>query len=146
MNEFRVTISIAFSSTNEEHGVPSYLRQPTVKPFTGWDCEPRGVLGFIEGYLSALHYHTKSTITRDDLGLNGSVRLAFEEIYDDGQGDREEIDTLVLSMSLVEAPELLKCWIETQSSKCLTWVSCDQVAEEFSEAKDAFGNYLLRAH
>lgn len=133
----KLTVALAFSSQNDVHSIPSTLRQPAVTSFNGWDCEPRGVLGYIKGYVAGLQRQLP-TLSKDDLGLNGSVKLCFEEEVDD-----EVVDTLVLSMSLLEALVLFPCWVETQSSKCLTWVCVEQVAEEFSQAKDGLGAYCL---
>jgi len=133
----KLTVAIAFSSENDVHSIPRSLRQPAVQPFYGWDCEPRGLLGYIKGFISGLQNQYPS-LSKDDLGLRGSVRLRFEE-----ELDGEVVDTLVLTMSLLEAPVLFACWVNTESSKCLTWVCVEQVAEEFSRAKDALGAYCL---
>lgn len=133
----KLTVAIVYTS-NDSPSVPSYLRQPTLRVFKDWDCEPRGVLGFLQGYIDALVMHLPN-VSKSTLGLNGSVRLCFEEW--DGE---EIIDSLVLSMSLYEAPLIFACWVEVQSSKCLTWVSVEQVAEEFSQAKDALGGWIVK--
>lgn len=137
----KLTVCIAFSSTNEEPGIPSFLRQPECRSFNGWDCEPRGVLGYVEGFLQALRGHCINVV-ESDLG-NSSVRFVFEEVVDYDEDMEDISDTLILSMSLIEAPYLLACWIQNESSKCLMWASCDQVAEEFSRAKDMLGTYVL---
>jgi len=112
------------------HGVdPDLTDRYALAAFDDWECEPRGIVGFLQGLLQAFNYeignerYPSSTIT---------VKLVFVDEIDD---EDEEYDELIFSGTIYDMITLLKRLIENQSSKCLTWACVEQVAEEIDSAK-----------
>lgn len=97
-----------------------------------WDCEPRGLVQFLRGVEQILPFASEALCGKfESLSTNVKVKLVFSH----QEFDDEDSDQLILTGSLDTMLHIFTKLIEFQSSKCLTWATCDQVHEEVEAAK-----------